>query len=354
LVGNAAPAAQAGTVSKSADEPIRLGANENAYGPSSRVREAIRDAMAESNRYPDSARREFVKMVANKHRVSPEQVLTGCGSVEILQLAGYAFTSPQRKLVMASPTFERIGELAKNLSAQVVRVPLTKDFSHDLSGMLAKIGDDTGLVYICNPNNPTASLTPRRELDSFISQLPGHTHVFIDEAYHHFAVGAEGYTSFLDRPVSGDQVIVARTFSKVYGLAGMRLGYGIGSAKTIDVMRRLASPENTNIAGLRGAMVALEDEEALRSSVRRIAADRTEFMKQAKARKLAPIPSHANFAMMDVGRPVQSVIEYFKKQGILVGRPFPPLNTYLRVSFGRPEEMTAFWRAWDQLPAATG
>jgi histidinol-phosphate aminotransferase len=337
-----------------ADFPIRLDSNENAYGPTSRVKQAIGEAIAQAHRYPGKVRLEFLGQVAKLHGVSVDQVLIGCGSVEILQAAAHAFTGPSRTLVMPSPTFEVIGDVAEKAGAQVVRVPLAKDFAHDLPAMRTKISDGTGLVYICNPNNPTASLTPRRDLDELISKLPPQAYLIVDEAYHHFAADSRDFASFLSRPAGNERVIVVRTFSKVHGLAGMRLGYAIASPGTIERIRPWLGFGNANIAILRGAMVALKDEEAMRFSVRRNAADRAQFMKQAQLRKLSPIPSSANFAMIDVGRPVAEVIEHFKTRDILVGRPFPPLNNHLRVSFGRPEEMKAFWRAWDQLPALTG
>jgi len=351
-----ASAAAATTADSSSARPartdVRLNGNENAYGPTARVKQAMQEALSQGHRYPDDARKEFLALVARTHRVPTEQVVIGCGSVELLHAAARAFTGPKKKLVTASPTFEEIGKVAEGLGAPVVRVPLAKNFSHDLAAMREKMGDDTGLVYICNPNNPTASLTPRAELDVFIAQLPAQTYVLIDEAYHHFATDSRDYVSFLDRPALNDRVIVLRTFSKAHGLAGMRLGYGIGARAAIERMtQEVGGRENGNVAVLRGAMVAMQDEPSTQLAVRRNAADRTEFMKQAERRKLTPIPSYANFAMMDIGRPVPAVIEQFKKRGVLVGRPFPPFDTYLRVSFGRPEDMKAFWHAWDQIPA---
>src|SRR5260370_1386848 len=215
------------STSRSGKSGAPLGSNENAYGLSPRVRQAIQEAIGQAHRYPDSARREFLEMVAQKHRVSSEQLLLGCGSVELLQAAARAFTGPKKKLVMASPTFEVLGKSAEAMGAQVVRVPLTKDFAHDVSAMREQLGDDPGLVYICNPNNPTASLTPRKDLDGLISKLPSQTYVLIDEAYHHYATDSRDYVSFLDRPTESDRVIVLRTFSKVYALPGIRLGYGL-------------------------------------------------------------------------------------------------------------------------------
>jgi histidinol-phosphate aminotransferase len=248
----------------------------------------------------------------------------------------------------ASPIFLNANENAY-MGARVVKVPLAPDFSHDLDAMLAQVGQDTGLVYICNPNNPTASLTARAALERFIAKLPAQTHVLVDEAYHHFAVGSPSYSSFLEPRLDNDRVIVCRTFSKIYGLAGMRIGYGIASPKVIEQLSRFSTTQSANIAALRSAVTALDDGASLKAAQERSAADRDEFMRQARSRKLAAIPSLANFAMIDVKRPVVDVIDYFKKHGILVGRPFPPMDTHLRVTFGLPSEMRKFWATWDAL-----
>jgi len=346
-------ATQRGSNAGTLASPILLNSNENAYGPFPRVVTAMRDALARANRYPDAAQEQFVERVSKLHAVSPKQVLVGCGSVEILKMCASAFTGPGRKLIMASPTFEQIGRFAQTAGAEVVRIPLTKNFAHDLPAMLAA-ATEAGLIYICNPNNPTASITPRKDLEAFLSKVPAATHVLIDEAYHHFAIPSPEYASFLDRPAANDRVIVARTFSKVYGLAGMRLGYGISSISAIERMRPHRLNESGNVAVLTSALTALDDDASLHASVRRNALDRDEFISQARARKLSAIPSQTNFAMFDTGRPVQGVIEHFKKHSVLVGRPFPPMDSYLRVSFGLPAEMERFWQVWDQQPQARG
>jgi histidinol-phosphate aminotransferase len=226
---------------------------------------------------------------------------------------------------------------------------LTPTFAHDLDGMLAHASASTTLVYICNPNNPTASLTPRKDLENFISKLPASTFVVIDEAYHHY-VGQTGmYASFIDRPLDDRRVIVARTFSNVYGLAGLRLGYAVGSPKIIQQMRKFATEDNINEIVTQAAGAALDDTDAINDFIQRNADDRQEFFNQAMARSLRPIDSHTNFVMMDTFRPAEEVIEHLCENNILIGRRFPPMDTYIRISLGRPEEMRAFWRAWDML-----
>jgi histidinol-phosphate aminotransferase len=215
---------------------------------------------------------------------------------------------------------------------------------------LASLIQVTALVYVCNPNNPTASLTSRKDLERFISKLPASTSVILDEAYHHYAAGM--YGSFLDHPIDDQKLIVLRTFSKVYGLAGLRLGYAVASPKVIQQMRRFATQDNVNAIVTQTAFVALDDDEGINDFVQRNANDRQEFFNQAMARALKPIDSHANFVMMNTFHPAQDVIQHFRKNNILIGRQFPPMDTYIRVSLGRPEEMQAFWQTWDLLPWA--
>jgi histidinol-phosphate aminotransferase len=328
--------------------PILLNSNENAYGAFPSVHAAMQRGLEVCNRYPEDD--AFVERVAALHKVKAEQVLVGCGSTEILKIAASAFIGPGKKLVQASPTFEVLGwTYARAAGAEVVRVPLAKNSAHDLDAMLAACGAETGLVYICNPNNPTASLTPRSDLDTFLKKLPAGVVVLMDEAYHHF-VDSPDYTSYLDRPAEDERVLVARTFSKVYGLAGARLGYSVAPLKLTEAMRPHRLWDNANQMVLHGATAGLDDSVAMHAAVQRNARDRAEFVRQAQARKVSLVPSQANFVMMHTGRPVREVIAHFRQQNILVGRPFPPMETHLRVSLGRPAEMQAFWKAWDQMP----
>jgi len=338
--------------SRPGEEPgaIRLYSNENAYGPSARVIEVIKSAAVNSNRYPRLRYRDLVERIAAFHQIEADRILLGCGSTEILRMAASAFLAKGKRLIHASPTFEAIEHYAGGQDCEIVPVPLTPSFAHDLPRMLAEVTPSTSLVYVCNPNNPTASLTPRKELETFISELPESTLVFIDEAYHHYADRSTMYASFIEHPIHEDRIIVARTFSKVYGLAGLRLGYAVAPAKIIQRMKRFATEDSINNLATQAAFAALDDAEAIASFIDRNADDRQEFFNQAMARSLKPIDSHANFVMMNTLHPAEEVIDHFRKHNILIGRAFPPMSTYIRVSLGLPEEMVAFWRAWDLLP----
>ncbi|HEY7404547.1 MAG TPA: aminotransferase class I/II-fold pyridoxal phosphate-dependent enzyme [Candidatus Angelobacter sp.] len=330
--------------------PVLLNSNENAYGPFPSVL-AMKNPFLDANRYPDHAADALRDRLAALHKVKAEQVLLGAGSTEILKVAACALTGPGKKLVMASPTFEAIGFYGKAVNADVIQVPLASTYAHQLTQMAEAMGKGGGLIYICNPNNPTASLTPRRSLENFIRDLPPNTYVLMDEAYHDFVPVSADYISFLQTPVDMDRVIVARTFSKIYGMAGLRLGYGVASARTIDLLARHKLEDSTNILALRAGLTSLGQDDEHKAAVQRNADDRDEFLRQAASRKLHAIPSWTNFVMINTNRPVRTVIDYFRSSNIRIGRPFPPMDSFARISLGTPDQMKAFWQAWDQMKA---
>ena len=328
---------------------ILLNSNENAYGPLPNTMAAMQQALGWANRYPDFDYDALVWSISDLHKMKPHQVVTGCGSTEILRVGAAALLGPGTKLIEGWPTFEAIGEYAASAGAEVIKVPLTSNYAHDLDAMLAHTTGGPSLVYICNPNNPTASLTPRKDLEAFIAKLPASSYLLIDEAYHHFALESPDYASFIDHPVDNPRVIVARTFSKIYGMAGMRLGYGFSAEETTQKLRRFQTQDNVNMVAAQAGVAALQDTAEMQFAIRRNAADRQEFFTQAARRDLKVIPSYANFVMMDAGRPAPEVSSYFKKNGILIGRRFPLMDNYVRVSFGRPNEMQQFWKVWDGM-----
>jgi histidinol-phosphate aminotransferase len=359
LWGNSASAAWPDGLATAA-QPVLLYRNENPYGPSEKVVAAMRESAAGGNRYPRTEYDTLVDKLAALHKVKREQIVLGCGSGEILCMAAIAFLKPGKKLVEAAPTFPALGKLAQTAGIEVVDVPLNKRYEHDLPVMLSKVestsgaaasSSGTGLVYIVNPNNPTGTITPRKDIEAFIAKLPGDITVLIDEAYHHFATPGGDYESFLDRPIGDPRVVVARTFSKIYGLAGMRIGYAVAS---VENAKRLAAGFpgwSVSVVSARAASAALDDAEYVRIGIKRNTDDRQEFMSQAAARKLFVIPSQTNFVMLDPQRKPDEVIAHLKQHNILIGPKYPALDKYIRVSLGKPEEMKVFWQAWDQMPA---
>src|SRR5215471_5261836 len=214
--------------------------------------------------------------------------------------------------------------------------------------MLAR-SNAPGVVYISNPNNPTGVLTPRKDLETFIAKLPANVYVVIDEAYHHYAGASPSYASFIDHPIDDTRMIATRSFSKIYGMAGMRLGYGIASIATMTEMRPYQLQFSVNTIAARAAIAALDDNEGVAAAARRNADDRVDFINRAQTRNYNPIPSHTNFVMMDTELPAAGIIEHFRKNSILVGGPFAPMNTFIRVSLGTPAQMDEFWRVWDLM-----
>jgi histidinol-phosphate aminotransferase len=330
--------------------PIFLCSNENAYGPSEKVLAAIRDASSGSNRYPRTEYDSLLNEIAALHRVRPEQIVLGCGSSEILRMAAAAFLGPGKRLVQASPTFPLPGEFAQSVGAEVISVPLNRMYEHDLEAMLARVDASTGLVYICNPNNPTGTLTARKHIETFIGKLPAKTIVLIDEAYHHFVGGSSSYTSFLDHPLDDGRVMIVRTFSKIYGLAGMRLGYAVA---TPEIALRLSKDRlqlGVSVISAKAAAAALDDSEYVLTAAERNANDRQEFMNQVNARMLRALDSHTNFVMLNPLRPVDQVLGHLKKNNVFVAPRIPAMNKYICVSLGTPAEMFEFWRVWDLMP----
>jgi histidinol-phosphate aminotransferase len=328
---------------------IRLNSNENPYGPLPSAMKAMQDALTNSgNRYPFTLYNPLAERIAAYNKVDPKQIVIGAGSTEPMRLAAQAFCSKGKNIILADPTFESMGEFATEAGAEVRKVPLTKTYAHDLDGMLQRTDANTALVYICNPNNPTASLTPAGDLETFIGKLPSTAVLVLDEAYHHFAMDVPEYRPFLDR--ASDRVIVMRTFSKIYGMAGMRLGYSVASAATTEKMKAYLLPISVNSVAAAGGLASLDDDAAMKFAAQRNAADRGEFFKQAVSRKLHVIPSAANFAMVGTnGKPAGEIISAMRQKKVIIGRPFPPMLDYVRISFGLPEEMKAFWSAWDQI-----
>jgi histidinol-phosphate aminotransferase len=331
---------------------IQLDSNENPYGPSPKAIEAIAQLQGVAGRYPDGTIEKLRQAIARLHGVEPSQVALGCGSTEILRVADMAFLSPERNVVVAEPTFEAVLDYARVTRGEPVKMPLTPDFCHDLPRMAAACTSKTGLVYICNPNNPTGTIVTREELAEFFKRVPVSTMILVDEAYHHY-VEDPRYASAFDWIGRTPNLIVTRTFSKVYGLAGMRLGYAVASRELIRTMSRHLLEDNVNAAVLSAALASLGDDDHV-ARQRRLSNDARQWLCAELAKDgRRTIPSQTNFVMIEIGSDVRPVIEQFRSRGILVGRRFPSLGNWLRVSIGTRWEMEAFLAAFRAIvPAA--
>ena len=346
---------------------VRLNSNENPYGPSPQALKAMTQAFDLVWRYPDEHADTLIQTLAKINGVNRDQIILGDGSGEILKICASAFTGPatgsQRPielakptrgpaltfvpgrgtLVAADPTYEAILNHARVNRATVVKVPLNKNFGHDLPRMLVAARE--GLIYICNPNNPTASITPKDEMRGFIDKVPPQTIVLVDEAYFHYA-DSPNYESVIPLIKDHPNLIVARTFSKIYGMAGLRCGYCIAQKETLQRMRPHLSWDSVNTLALAAAIASLNDADQVENS-RRLNKQTREFVSNEMAKLgYQHIPTDANFMMIDLKQPVRPVIDGLRQKNVQVGRVFPSLPNYMRVTIGKQSEMEEFLNAF--------
>lgn len=327
---------------------IRLSANENPYGPSPRALAAMRGDFGESCRYPDEANEQLIESLAKLNGVSRDQILLGDGSSEMLKICAAAFTGHNGKLAAADPTFEAILGYAKAGGADVMKIPLTSSYAHDLTKMGAAARG--GLIYICNPNNPTASITPKDDLRRFISSASRETTILVDEAYCHFADSPD-YESVIPLIKDHPNLIVARTFSKVYGMAGLRCGYAVAQKGRIARMTPHQMWDSVNCMALAAAIASVDDADQV-TNARKLINDAKAFtVGQLDAIGYTAIPSQGNFIMFDCKRPVVPLIAALKQRNVQVGRLFPALPNHMRLTIGKREEMDAFLAAFRQVAA---
>lgn len=327
---------------------VRLSSNENPYGPSPSALKAMTAAFALAWKYPDDTQEELVDALAKLNQVSNDQILPGAGSGEILKVAVAAFTGPSKKLVVGDPTFEAAAGHAKTSGAEVVKVKLNATYGHDLPKMLETPG--AGLHYVCNPNNPTASLTPKSELREFLAKVPRETIVLVDEAYHHFVESAD-YESVIPLVKDYPNLIVARTFSKIYGMAGLRCGYCVAQPDKIELMKAQQSWDSVSIMAIVAARASLDDNAQVENGRKNNSEVRKFVCGELDKLKFTYIPSHANFMMIDMRREVKPIIAGFKEKKVQVGRVFPPLPNHLRVTIGTKPQMEKFMAAFKELTA---
>ncbi len=313
---------------------VKLASNENPLGPSPKAMEAMRDALEKAHLYPDGGGSCLCKAIAAKLGLAPENVILGNGSNEALEFLGHAFLNPGDDVVTSQYAFIVYKLIATSFGARTIEVP-SPDYRQDLEGMLAAITPKTRLIFVPNPNNPTGTLISQRAIDDFMSRAPENIIVVFDEAYF----------EFLDRPPDtlqfvreGRNIVVLRTFSKIHGLAGLRIGYAVGPADLIEVLLKTRQPFNVNSIAQVGALAALEDDEHLRETKRAIDQGRAYLHEQFSEMKISYVPGTANFVMVNVGDG-HAVFEKLLRQGIIV-RPLKEYNLpeWVRISVGTMEE----------------
>lgn len=316
---------------------IKLASNENPLGPSPKAQEAMLHQISQMHLYPDGGCFYLRNALAEFLTVAPEHLIFGCGSNELIEFLGHVFLEPGTNIVMSQQAFIIYHLVAAAAGAETKFVP-SRDFGHDLSGMLAEIDEQTRIVFVANPNNPTGTLLPKNDLINFIAAVPPHVLIVLDEAYIELLDAA-------DRPemqLSQDNVLVLRTFSKAYGLAGLRIGYGIAPEPLIQMLEKFRQPFNTTSMAQAAALAALEDQEHVEALAKLTRHGLEGLAGGIHSLGIPTVPSVANFLLAEVGEG-RKMFELLKQRGIIV-RPMDGygLPDFIRISVGRPEENKAF------------
>lgn len=333
---------------------VKLASNENPLGSSPRAVAAVQQALPTLNRYPDGGGYALRRAVAERQRVDLDQVILGNGSVEIIEMLSRAYVEDGDDVVISQQSFVSYEIAVRQVNGNAILVPARPDHSHDLEAMAAAVTERTKLVYIANPCNPTGTCFSRQELDTFLSRVGDGVLVVLDQAYHEYVVKPD-YPDGLDDLKRGRNVIVLRTFSKIYGLAGLRIGYGLAAPEVIADLNRVRSPFNTSSLAQVAALAALDDDEWAASS-REHNLRELEFMHAELARRQVRFtPSVCNFVLIELDADVKKLFVDFQKEGVIL-RPQggPGLANCARVSIGTREENEKFLRVLDQLVLGGG
>ncbi len=319
---------------------VKLASNENPLGPSPKALAALREGTETLHLYPDGGAHHLTRGLADHLKVSMNQLVVGNGSDEIISLLVKAFMAPGDEAVMADHTFVMYKLAVMGGHGVAKEVPL-KEWSHDLPAMAKAITDRTRLVFICNPNNPTGAIVTKDEVAAFMADVPDHVIVVFDEAYYEY-VRHPHYPDTIQYVRENRPVVVLRTFSKIYGLAGLRIGYGIATPEIVDYLHRVRNPFNTNALAQKAALAALRDEEHVATS--RVLNESEMAVVESELRDLGlhPLPSQANFLYFDTGRDGHDIFNRLLKEGVIVRHI---RGSMIRVTIGQPDENTRFLRA---------
>ncbi len=318
----------------------KLNFNENPFGPSKRVRTAITNSFDSACRYPYLEIFDLVGRIAEKEGVSKKHIVLTGGSTEGLKAAGATYGMDGGEIIAADPTFQALMRYSENFGAYVHRVPVDAQMNHDLDAMERRINQKTRMVYLCNPNNPTGTIIEKNKLKDFCASLSKKVMVFSDEAYYDFITEPD-YPSMVELVKQDMNVIVSKTFSKVFGMAGLRIGYLVARP---DIATRLKGNimAMTNMLAIHAAKEAMQDEEFYKFSIAKNWEAKQLIYKTLDDLNLKYVPSHTNFVFFKSGRPIQELQAQMLQENVAIGRPFPPFTNWARISTGKIEDVMLF------------
>jgi histidinol-phosphate aminotransferase len=325
-------------------DAVMIDSNENPLGPSQLARDAMSAILPLGGRYLDNLTDELIQTFAQQEGLNPDYIRLFPGSTPPLHFAVVAFTSPQRSYVAADPGYEAGPRAAAEGGARVVNVPLTKTYAHDVKGMIAA-APDAGLFYICNPNNPTGTLTPHSDIEYLLENKPKGSVVMVDEAYIHLCDAP----SALDFVKAGKDVVVLRTFSKAYGMAGLRCGFAVARPDLLDKIMDRSGWNFMPVTALVAASASLKDPNLVPERKRINASVRQETFQWLDRNSYSYIPSVSNCFLLDTRRPAKQVIDAMAQQNVFIGRIWPIMPTCSRITVGTQEEMAKFQAAFQKV-----
>ncbi len=328
---------------------VHIDSNENPLGPCDPARQAMMDMVPKGGRYLFDMQAELEGLFAKQEGLDPKYVRAYAGSSEPLAYTVLAFTSPSRPLVIADPGYEAPMFAAERVGAKVLKVPLADPHgaaTHDVKAMLAA-ASNPGVIYICNPNNPTGTCTPRADIEQAVANAPKDALVLIDEAYIHLCDAPRS----LDFVKEGKNVIVLRTFSKLYGMAGIRMGFAVGRPELLDKLDYFGG-NFLPITAMAAAIASLKQADLIETRKKITAGTRTETIAWLKSQGYAATPSESNCFMLDTRRPGKDVIQAMAGKDVFVGRIWPAWPTQVRITVGTPEEMMTFRKAFTEVMAS--
>mgnify|MGYP000932809803 FL=1 len=328
-------------------EVIKLASNENPFGCSEAAKQAIMNELANTSLYPDGAAVALTEALAGHLGVGKDQIIFGAGSDEVILMIARAFLVPGDETIMADETFPQYKHNAEIEGAKIIEVPL-KDGRHDLPAMLEKVTDKTKIVWICNPNNPTGTIVTKDELDAFMAKVPAHVLVVLDEAYCEY-IGDPAYPNGIEYVKRHPNVISLRTFSKIYGLASLRIGYGIGRPEIIRYINQVREPFNTTRYAQAAAKAALEDTAFIAECKRRNAEGLAYLKAEFDRLGLRYFEPYGNFVMFDTGIPSQKVFDALLRKGIISRARWTHYPTHIRITVGSAEQNRKFIEALEQV-----
>jgi histidinol-phosphate aminotransferase len=337
---------------------IKMASNENPFGPSPKAVEAMQAVLADSNFYPDNDAIELRQKLAERHNVLPEQIVPTAGSTALLGIIARTLLSPGLNAITSERSFIVYPIATQAAGGQLIQVPM-RDNGFDLNAIAAAVDEHTRIIYISNPNNPTGTLIPAKELDRFLDEVPEHVVVILDEAYYDFA---EYFA--VERKVSGShaldyvnqrrKIVVLRTFSKTHGLAGVRVGYGIGPAELMSYFGRMRTTFSISTVAQAAALAALDDEAHVKKTLRNNAEQAERLSAEIAELGYPPIPTWTNFLYCELGDDATAVARRFQNEGVIV-RPLGPWGapTAIRITIGTPEQNDVLLRAFQKVMERT-